>query len=244
MEQRSTTIVIRGFWVWLIALVTLMSCDSNSDPPSLVCTNDPIPGPLVPMEVGNYWDYDILDHKGEVTDSARFEILEEIFLDELGGANRQFVANWHDIGSPAQETREIWTDENDGTHFSGFIMGVDTAAADFLRFGYPATPGDVFVGYDYTRDSETGILVKTDTSEYTLVAVDEIIQTPAGRFSTYVYKVLRDPPGGVLWGTWLYLHYAPGFGLVARVVWPGRAERQGEIELQFLLRDYCLKLLQ
>lgn len=77
-----------------------------------------------------------------------------------------------------------------------------------------------------------------DTVTYSLIAKDETIETPAGKFRCYVYEYVKWPEDDVP-DNWHYRHYfSPGIGLVALIV---TSENEGRVKEKTLLWKYYFK---
>lgn len=107
----------------------------------------------------------------------------------------------------------------DGLHLVGGFVGSDTLFFDSLFRTYPAEVGASWpsVRLAWVTRSEDLTYV-ADTLTQTLVAVDKILETPAGTFRCHVYKYSFRPAPDVasIWD--VYDYYAPRIGRVAEIV--------------------------
>lgn len=200
----------------------------------------PVPGQLQPLEVGNYWNYELRNFNNEVIDSSRYEILNEVrhrnYLDDL----RRFAGTWISPSGPDSNRRAVYLNQSDGLHLVGLINGSDTAAVNFMVYPFPADSGTVFYSYDQKRIDGTDQFEATDSTRYELVSTDTRVDTPAGAFETYAYRRFEPPPFDVRWGDYTYFHFAPGIGLVGRFTWPENRDRIGAPNYALRLTGYSL----
>lgn len=78
-----------------------------------------------------------------------------------------------------------------------------------------------------------------DTFTYTLVAKDEILETPAGKFKCHVYEFIKWPEDDVP-DNWHYkYYYSPGVGLVGQIT--TSENENGAVKEKMLLWKYSIK---
>lgn len=240
---RVMAVPMRGFETTaLLLLFALGGCDNHSNvPPSEPkCTTDAQPGVLMPLAVGNYWDYDVFQSSGRLSDSLRFEVLSMIRLNDGILPPVGYVTNWHKKGRPLANRSWVYANTRFGLRIVGAV-DTDTVFAEFTTYPYPASSRTTFYSYSYSRDPTTTALVRSDSTLYTLVATDSVAITPAGHFATYVYKFFIPPPvEDVLWGDFVYQQYSPGIGLVALNMVGESSDFPGAPQLRHVLTDFCL----
>ncbi len=235
-SSRLALIVIIPFWFG--------GCDSGiaGGDAALVCSNHAVAGTLRPLEVGNSWSFEVTDFFGEVLDTLRHEITSELSAARFDN-NRAFVLKRFNLDTASSADMRIWVDSGDGQSMEGFIGDQDTVLVRFLKYPFPAKEGDTFYSYTWTRSTETGQLSIKDSTRYDVVGTNSIIDSPAGLFTTTVFKYYHQTQPDVS-GNDIYLHFAPGYGLVARREWSRGISTSTPPEFQHMLIDYCLMSIQ
>jgi hypothetical protein len=225
-------------FVVLTVIFSVSSCDSGGVVPiSLVCTQDAQPAVLMPLEVGNFWEFDVVRNNGVSEDPVRIEILEktDFVLDSETGPI--FASDIYNIGKETPQTLDLWQNQEGGTALVGRINDFDTLIVNGHLKPFPA-PGPTSTYFrSFRLDPETGIYQLVDSTAFPLISINEVVETPAGTFSTYVFKWFIPPTGDITLGKEILYHWAPGVGEVARF-W--RNEGGTTNSKSWLLRDYCL----
>ncbi len=202
----------------LIALLSI-SCDSSSPAEKeriLVCTQDPVPRVLMPLEVGNFWDLVAQRHDGTVVDTLRTIITTKLSPEKYG-IEGAFVAEEYNFSDPLNVWRKlIWKNEPDGLLLAGLIRDADTVITNFRKYPFPATSGDTFYSYVVDSSNVPGELVRVDSTEWSVFSVGHLVSTPVREFSTVVFKYYRESPLFDVSGDNIYEQVAPGIGVVAR----------------------------
>ena len=234
MSRVSVAILIAAF---------VIGCDSipREVEQKLVCTHTPQYGRLMPMELGNYWDYQEVFDEDRIADTTRFSLFTEINIPGYLDSYRVFGGRWYNLGDTPSNRIELWSNQGDGIHRSGIIALGDTLSEDFLGFPFPATPDTKVYWYAYQKNETTGEFEKRDSTLVELISTDEIIDTPAGQFSAHAYRYATKPPvDDVSYGSIIYWHVVPALGIVAISIYDGWADRDSPARKQSLLVDYCL----
>ena len=219
-----------------VATFVLVSCDTGpGEPDPAVCRAEPVPGALMPLAVGNHWDLHRIRAGIEAPlDTLRLLVSSEFSGESTSGLVTGFRRLQYRLGTPPPETSRIEIGDG-GVHRVAWVGPNDTLYVDNVPFPYPATMG--------TRSSlvrpfyDEGTWQIRDTLDVELIAVDEVIETPAGRFEAYVYKYYNPPPFDVLFGDDIYDYYVPGIGHVAQI-W--KSPTDNSVKTSYFLVDYCL----
>lgn len=221
----------------------LASCDSAShfdDSQQLVCTQDPVPGVWLPLEIGNYWDIEASKGSGGVVDTFRTLITTKLDP-EIYGIEDAYVAEEFSFSSPVSKTQKIiWKNEPNGLLLAGLIVGQDTVIANFRKYPFPASNGASFQSYVF-RKNESGQLEVSDSTTWTVFTAGHLVNTSVRQFATTVFKYTRPQLLFDVSPDRIYEQVAAGVGFVARD-W-NRLEGYQNIAASFRHRlvDFCIK---
>ncbi len=187
-----------------LALVPLSSCDSAMEP---WVTPDDV---LVPLDVGNWWEYEVRITGGPLY--FRETVFETVEV-PVRGTTVTAGAVATDNGT---EPPYKWLRANgpSGLHILGGVAPSDTFYTDAVRYRYPAKVGDKWKSPQLAFSRSKQEFYVSSTLEVTLVDDDKVVVTPAGTFVCHVYKFSQRPANDVL-AVWDYfMFYAPGIGLI------------------------------
>lgn len=223
-----------------IVLVVLVSgCDSAGPSPNpgqgLVCTTGSESNTILPLRVGNYWDYYHYQAGFPVSDSARWAVTKQ-FLEGTTESDPSFFGLiWYSLDRSPPEGVSLYEVKEKGLYDRGISAPEDSIFASSLLYPYPAQLGAL--GHRLNYGWEVDHYVVDDSTEVELIEIDSVFETPAGTFSTYVYRWFLPPPPDVGLGRWIYDYYAPGYGFVAR---ESRRQLSLEIVHSWKLNRLCI----
>jgi hypothetical protein len=180
----------------------------------LACTIGPESDTILPNRVGNYWDYYLYSENSSVIDSARYIVAKRFSDLSAGDDSTVFGMQWYRLGANPPDGSTLYEIRSTGLFQRGVLAPVDTFLVDTLSYPYPATLGakGSLVQFGWEQDH----YVIDETPEVELIDSAVILDTPAGIFSTHVYRWILPPPADVGFGNWIYDYYAPGYGFISR----------------------------
>ena len=200
---------------------------------------------LVPLEVGNYWEYVDYTFSGDeiiegLTDSIRMEITDEMTMNYEGevytaAVRSIFYPVWNDEADPIKWL--FWNGEN-GVYLLGGISPTDMFISKIFRYKYPADVGEEWQWYRLACRYVDLKFTLSDTLTITCVGKNEPFETRAGTFKCYVYNYQRLPAEDVSEKWDYYLYYAPGIGKVGSII---RSTLDNSIKFRRILIRYYVK---
>jgi hypothetical protein len=225
----------------LIALFVFVAigCDSGvSDNDDLSCVSTPIPGTLQPFELGNFWDYELVNFSGEIVYTLRREVTDQLETTSED-ATPIFVISEYRLDDPEDIRRSIWTNTPAGLQQAGYVLDDDTLIVNALTYPYPSDVGIQFESYWFDEDPNTGELLPIPRHEFEVTSASHVTSIPLGDFDTVVFEEKRYSLDDVWVGPYFH-QYAPGIGLVA--IDGSRLATEGGLRPspQTRLVDYCL----
>jgi hypothetical protein len=209
--------------------------------PELVCTKEPAPGVLLPLEKGNYWDYAVYSFMGTVTDTIRLEVIGAFETAFQGQLINTYGTVFSFQGQIPDSTQRLLSNLEGGLYDLGVATTKDTALVKELWYPYPAEIGSTGkltrIHFDSSDDKGWSII---DTVYSELKAKDVDISAPIGLFQAYHYNYLNPPAPDVSLGDNIDDYYVPGIGMVGQVQ-RGSDIDSALVKRSFYLVDYCLK---
>lgn len=215
------------------AALSFSACDLVGD--------DPATMQLVPLEVGNRWSYSLSNRTGSRTDSFTMHI-EKAFDVQIGGRRiKAFARATQPKNQEIRPGRTLLANESDGLHLLGGFVGSDTVLLNDLFRKYPADQGETWPAprLGFLTSPEDHAFIR-DTLEQKLIAVDEILETPAGTFECHVYRYSFQPAPDCACIWVVYDYYVPGIGRVAEIVTSEDPEREPLLIQRALLYEYSI----
>ncbi len=180
----------------LTICVLLVACDSGpiEAQPELVCTQESVPGVLMPLEIGNYWDIEAQKGNGEVVDTFRTQITTK--LDPATyGIEQAYVAEDFNLSSPNDiKKRLIWKNEIDGLLLAGLISGEDTVLYNFRKYPLSPAVGQEIQSYRVGATGTQGVYERVDSTKWTVFKTGHIVDTPVRQFVTSVLVYTTERP--------------------------------------------------
>ncbi len=192
----------------------LLSCDATSpiepDP-------DPKPDPeplqdgIWPLRVGASWTYKRVTPGFPKVDTIKF-VVPRKFVSKQTGEESYFIHRY-DNGFIRDTTYQwTWSNRNDGLYQTAILSASDTMDVSMNHRPYPATLGTV--GGDIFVSFETEKITPVDTLLSPLISTNETLETPAGSFTTYVYRTVLPKHPQTNFGKILRAYLAPHVGVV------------------------------
>jgi hypothetical protein len=173
------------------------------------------PAPILPLAVGNTWNYIDSIYEGDAMlrlDSLRVSITGTRTVTASSGLQTVYLWNVHNAQS-MPSALQLWLQNRaDGNHTVGAEQESASFVDESMHVKYPATASERYPIHFLSFTSEgTGdgarLVPVIDTLEGEVVSVSQTCVTPAGVFACVHYRGWR--PGNVLHAdSW----YAPGVG--------------------------------
>lgn len=130
-----------------------------------------------------------------------------------------------------------WNGDN-GLYWLGGISTGDSLFIKTLGYKYPAEVGESWLVPILAYSRYENRFYIRDTLRFHVVATNEEIETPAGKFNCYVYKFSRKPADDVSQSWDYYDYYYPGVGLVGSI---SRGQSDQRITDKSVLYDYQVR---
>ncbi|MEX0609441.1 MAG: hypothetical protein WD016_13520 [Balneolaceae bacterium] len=198
------------------------------------------PDDLMPLAVGNYWEYDFT-YLEVIKDTLRYEITAGVEVPVGDTSYTAYAANFLPFPSGAPEYYWLYRNGEAGVYQMGGMAETDTLFMNNIRRMYPAEEGQTWdiPQLSFSRDSLEFYV--SDTLSITLIDDGREIVTSAGTFECYVYKFKIDfYEEGVVFTTWDYfMYYSSGVGLVAQI--STSEDKPESIKEEMYLMDFSLK---
>jgi hypothetical protein len=195
-----------------------------------------LPKELMPLTVGNKWRY--LSGLFNPPDTTIFEITRKmpVTIDSVTYDASAYI--YYRQGGTKPEFEWLHWNGADGLYWLGGVSGRDSLFIKKLGFKYPAEVGESWLVpiLAYSRSDERFYI--RDTLTFHVIATDEEIETPAGKFKCYVYKYSRKPADDVLERWDYYEYYFPGLGPVAFI---SRGQSDQRLIDRAVLYDYQMR---
>lgn len=169
------------FVLLLFFPVFLSSCSGDSDDSQLLY--------LVPLSIGNVWEYELEDKSIRKDSIESREVIENqhVYFLETDYDTWKELKAIYNTKQGYYETKYFNIDLNDAMYY----------------FKYPVEVGDTW--------QNTYLFDRGWTDEYEVISLNEKIEVPAGDFVCYLYKVQREGDTKEI----NYYYFKPGIGLIA-----------------------------
>lgn len=197
--------------VSVILVVLGLSCDLFNNEQKIVS------GELMPLAVGNYWDYHRWYISPNIADTIREEVLSEHTF-SLDGIEQKVYG--YQRFNTAIENPEIdyqWFRMNDeeGSHLAGGISAVDTLIQQNIVYKYPEDEGQMWDYSGISYNFESGNFSITDTISIEVVSLNDTFETEFGSYKgCYVYRYSEIGKGDGVYHWHHYVYIKPGIGIV------------------------------
>jgi len=201
--------------VWFMLNVTIVvqlaGCKLLGPDDNLwACAYDDDPCVLVPLAVGNYWDYILYGGDGTVRDSLDRKEISYARDFRIEGDS----IHAYRLGSVAIALDQMAFAANlqGGLYKIGLVKAINPDPMKVLAFPFPAQVGDTGTMIGTWREDRRDI-VGPITVE--LVDLFEWIETQAGIFRTIVYKYRHPPPFYKPFDGHNYVYFRPGLAPIS-----------------------------
>lgn len=215
----------KNYYLLVLLLILLASILSGCNPTSGEYKNKP-PGELMPLQVGNWWEYE-LTYLSSSNDTVRFEIDRAVnFMIE----DEYYTAfAFNQVPFPPETPEYYWLRRNGeaGMYQMGGISETDTLFKNDLLYPYPGEIGDSLKLPEIFFSRQNLNFFLSDTLHITLVDINREVVTPAGMFTCHVYNFKKSAGDDVLEELDYYLFYSPGVGLI-------KQEERGESDQRII----------
>ncbi|MEX0719126.1 MAG: hypothetical protein WD059_00575 [Balneolaceae bacterium] len=173
-------------------------------------------GDLMPLTVGNYWEYDFT-YLEVIKDTLRYEVAKEVQVPWGDTSYTAYAFNLTPFPPDAPEYYWLYRNGEAGLYQMGGMADTDTLFTQYVDKPWPAEEGESWdiPRLAFSRDSLKFYV--SDTLNITLVDNDREVVTPAGKFDCYVYKFTISLGEDVLQKWDYFMYYSPGVGLVAQI---------------------------
>jgi len=187
-----------------LSLISFTGCDSTIEP---WVTPDDV---LVPLEVGNWWEYQISGLNG--SHLYREKVFETLVVPTPGGST---IASAIAVDN-GQEPPHKWLRANGplGYYILGGVAPSDTLFSASVVYAYPAKVGDRWKAKQLSFSRTTLKFYQSNILDITLVDNERVVVTPAGTFVCYVYRYVLDAGDDVVLDFVYYTYYSPTVGLI------------------------------
>ena len=198
----------KAFFITVVSMVFFSSCDLFNN------EQEKLPGELIPLAVGNYWEYEF---NYIFKDTIRYEVTAEVEVPIGDTTYTAYAANF--LPFPPDLVPYYWLRRNgeEGLYIMGGISEVDTLFINELEHKLPSEVGETIETPQISFSPERLEFYISDTLSITLIDDNRQIETPAGKFDCYVYKFTVSHGEDVLRGWDYYMYYSQGIGLVAQI---------------------------
>lgn len=210
------------------------------------CRDNPVTpapsGELWPLKPGNVWLYFVsIPYLPSFRDTLRIEVTGTEIVTVEQKAYEAAKLSYSSYSQQPPDYQWLTWSGPEGIYGLGGIASSDTFVVKHLWFKYPAEVGEEWSvpRLYFSRDQKKFYI--RDTLTYSLVAKDETLETPAGKFKCYVYQFSKRPEEDVAGVVDYKYYFMPGVGLVGyRAVW----QDNGDLFESFHLWRYQLGSLR
>jgi len=215
----------------LILLLFLFSCGENSTGNGKEDCLKQGPDVLLPLAVGNYWDYQV---QHSWTDSVKYVVSKMLKVQNEGEELDVYV--W---GKEGGDINWLYMNKDDGLYLVGGYTEYDTLIHPVLQYKYPVNKDETWrVPRMVYNLYENRFYIK-DTLTYTCIDTNYVINTDIGKFSTYVFLYKLKPADDVQEHELNYYYFSPSHGFIYNKVSTDLDTTW--IKAKTILYDYCLK---
>lgn len=220
---------IRGSRVLFIFIGVCIVCSACN-----VFSNEnmkPAIGELNPLEVGNYWEYEVPFFSQ--TDTVRYEVTRRLQV-QVDGESQTVFTYGRIPAAPAVPTHYwLYRNSDEGLILMGGIAETDTLLINRVEYRYPERVGAQWEAPQLSFSFNTRTFSEADVLEITLVDDARQITTPAGTFTCYVYNFKVDAGLDVSEDFDIFMFFAPTIGLV-------RQEERGTTDQRLISEMYLI----
>jgi hypothetical protein len=186
---------------------------------------------LVPLEVGNWWDYEIR-YTGEPV-YFRDTVFESVDVPVRGELiTTSAIATGNESDPPI---KWLYANGPGGYYMMGGVAPTDTFRTAIVKFRYPAKVGQKWMMPQLSFSRSKLEFYISDFFEVTLVDDDRVVVTPAGTFICYVYRYIVDAGDDVAQDFVYYTFYSPSIGFIKQ---EERSEKNENLIFEVVLIRY------
>ena len=232
----------KAFFITVVSMVFFSSCD-------LFTTKQEKPtGELVPLAVGNYWDYHRWYISPNIADTIREEILSELTFMIDGVETQVYGYQRYSILNTDPEIEYQWLRMNneEGSHLVGGFSDADTLIQKNIVYKYPQAVGQLwdYLGISYNFERRDFSI--KDTISIEVISLNDTFETEFGSYKgCYVYRYSEIGKGDGVYHWHHYVYIKPGIGIVGvetrDFLGSENYEESPEIVGQYILIDRRLK---
>jgi hypothetical protein len=212
-------------------LLLSISCSGNSTGNDKDNCLKQGPDVLLPLTVGNYWNYQ-LQHSW--TDSVEYVVSKMLKVQYEGEE-----LNAHVWGKKDGDINWLYMNRDEGLYLVGGFTEYDTLIHPVLQYKYPVDKDETWLVPRMVYNIYENKFYFKDTLTYTCVDTNFMVTTDAGNFSTYVFLYKLKPAPDVLELERYYNYYSPTFGLILNNLTADYDSTR--VKASMILYDYCLK---
>ncbi len=215
----------------LIISLFLFSCSDNSTGDEKDDCLKKGPDVLLPLAVGNYWNYQV---QHSWTDSVKYVSSKMLKVQNDGEDLDVYV--W---GKEDSDINWLYMNKVDGLYLVGGYTEYDTLIHPVLQYKYPVNKDETWQVPRMVYNLYENRFYFKDTLTYTCVDTDFVVNTNIGDFNTYVYLYKLKPADDVLELERYYNYYSPTFGLLLNTLTADYDSTR--VKARIILYDYCLQ---
>jgi len=203
----------------LIIMFMVASCKDDTTSPDINPLNT---DELVPLKIGNTWDYEYTDYDG--SDQMKVNVTTTVVSDIQYQGERHFLMQHTEHATGESKIPQVYHINKADAYY--MILLEDNEEPETVKFNYPTFTGDIIHEDEYYK--------------YYVEKVDHIYTTPAGMFKCIKYVYIWYLNGNEF-GRFIN-YFAPGIGKVATEIY-GTTTLSGihNLEKKYILLSYELK---
>ncbi|MFA5668205.1 MAG: hypothetical protein WC967_03105 [Balneolaceae bacterium] len=175
-------------------------------------------GELIPLAVGNYWDYHRWYISPNIADTIREEILSEHLFEIDGVETKVYGYQRYHSSNTHPEINYQWFRMNneEGSHFAGGFSDADTLIQKNIVYKYPQAVGQVWDYFGISYNFEERTFSIKDTIAIEVISLNDTFETEFGKYKgCYVYRYSEIGKGDGVYHWHHYVYIKPGIGIVA-----------------------------
>jgi len=216
----------------LCSLVFLSSCDLFKNE-----QETPV-GQLMPLAVGNYWEYETT-YLDVIKDTIRYEVTAEVQVHIGDSSYTAYAANFLFPSSGIEPYYWLRRNGEQGLYVMGGVSNTDTLYMNEIEYKFPSEEGETIQAPQVSFSRERLEFYVSDTLHITLIDKDREIVTPAGTFECVVYKFTISHGEDVFLKSDYFIYYSFEVGLVAQIA--TTENKPEEINEEMYLLNYIVQ---
>lgn len=223
--------------IFLILIVTCTGCD-------LFTNEQSISAELIPLQVGNYWDYHRWYISPNIADTIREEILSEHAFMIEGIEQKVYGYQRFNATLSDPEIDYQWLSMNNEQGYSivGGISEADTLVQPGSYYKYPTSVGQLWEYSGISYNFESGQFSNSDTLTMEVVSLNDTFGTELAKYKgCLVYRYSEIGKGDAVYHWHHYIYIKPDIGIVGvetrDFLGSENYEKNPEIVGQYILID-------